>query len=278
MEMARARWQHQAEAKGIRYDVTVEDGAIPPVLGDAADLREALTNLVFNALDAMPEGGRLVLRTLVDGTRVRCDVMDTGVGMSSHVRRRVFEPFFSTKIEKGSGLGLSIAYGIVTRLGGEMVVESTPGVGSTFRLWLKTATERPAAPVAPPPPTRLPRTARVLVVDDEAEVLRALADMLVLDGHVAIACADGEAALQALETDTFDLVLTDLGMPGLGGWEVARAAKKRHPGLPVGLVTGWGDTIDLAEASQRGIDFLLPKPFQLHDLRAVLARALDRTA
>ena len=142
VEMTRARWHDQAEARGIRYDVTVEHRVVPPALGDAADLREALTNLVFNALDAMPQGGRLTLRTVADGSRVRCDVVDTGVGMPAHLRERVFEPFFSTKTEKGSGLGLSIVYGIVTRLGGEIVVESTPGVGSVFRLWLPMAGER----------------------------------------------------------------------------------------------------------------------------------------
>ena len=136
VEMTRARWHDQAEARGLRYDVSVEGGAVPPALGDAADLREVLTNLVFNALDAMPQGGRLTLRTVVDGARVRCDVLDTGVGMTPDLRARVFEPFFSTKTEKGSGLGLSIVYGIVTRLGGEITVESTPGVGSAFRIWL----------------------------------------------------------------------------------------------------------------------------------------------
>ena len=132
VEMTRARWHDQAEARGIRYDVTVEHRVVPPALGDAADLREALTNLVFNALDAMPQGGRLTLRTVADGSRVRCDVVDTGVGMPAHLRERVFEPFFSTKTEKGSGLGLSIVYGIVTRLGGEIAVESTPAVGTVF--------------------------------------------------------------------------------------------------------------------------------------------------
>ena len=141
VEMTRARWHDQAEVKGLRYDVFVEGSAVPLVLGDAADLREALTNLVFNALDAMPQGGRLTLRTVVDGSRVRCDVADTGMGMSPELRERVFEPFFTTKTEKGSGLGLSIVYGTITRLGGEIAVESTPGVGSAFRMWLPTAGE-----------------------------------------------------------------------------------------------------------------------------------------
>jgi signal transduction histidine kinase len=274
VEMTRPRWHDQAEARGIRYHVVVEDGVVPPVLGDATDLREALTNLVFNALDAMPQGGRLTLRTVVDGPRVRCDVMDTGVGMAAELTERVFEPFFSTKTEKGSGLGLSIVYGIVTRLGGEITVESTPGVGTVFRMWLPLAGAEPAAPSAGSPAPRAGRSARVLVVDDEAEVRRALVDMLELDGHRAVECPDGMSALRALDTQTFDLVLTDLGMPGLGGWEVARAVKQRHPGTPVGLITGWGDSVDAADAAGRGIDVLLAKPFERRALQEALARVL----
>jgi signal transduction histidine kinase/ActR/RegA family two-component response regulator len=275
IDMTRARWQAQAEAKGVRYDVSVEDGGpVPPVLGDATDLREALTNLVFNALDAMPSGGRLTVRTVVDEERVRCDVVDTGVGMSDDVRNRVFEPFFSTKTEKGSGLGLSIVYGIVTRHGGEIVVESTPGVGSTFRFWLPIVRHRPALIPDGAVAARPVRAARVLVVDDEAEVRRTLAEMLALDGHVAVVCPDGAAALRVLKTETFDLVLTDLGMPELGGWEVAQAAKDLHPERPVGLITGWGDSIDVTDATHRGIDFVLAKPFQLRELREALERVL----
>jgi CheY-like chemotaxis protein len=247
---------------------------VPPVLGDAADLREVLTNLVFNALDAMPRGGRLVLRTVPDGEGVRCDVVDTGTGMPAHLRVRVFEPFFTTKTEKGSGLGLSIVYGIVTRLGGEITVESTQGVGSVFRLWLPKTDARSAESREGPPAPGGGRGIRVLVVDDEPEVRQVLTDMLTLDGHAATACPDGATALRLLDTESFDLVLTDLGMPGLDGWEVARAAKQRYPAMPIGLITGWGDWIDTADAEQRGIDILITKPFQLRDIRESLQRIL----
>jgi signal transduction histidine kinase len=274
VEMTRARWHDQAEARGTHYSVIVDDTAAPPVLGDAADLREALTNLVFNALDAMPHGGRLTLRAVPDGKRVRCDVEDTGVGIPAELRERVFEPFFSTKTEKGSGLGLSIVYGIITRLGGEIAVESTPRVGSVFRLWLPMADEGSGASSAGPAPPGVARGARILVVDDEAEVRQALVDMLRVDGHVVLPCPDGATALRSLDTEPFDLVLTDLAMPGLGGWEVASAVKQRHPGVPVGLITGWGDTIDPVDAARRGIDILISKPFQIRDIREGLQRIL----
>jgi signal transduction histidine kinase/CheY-like chemotaxis protein len=274
VEMTRARWHDQAQTRGVRYDVTVEDGAAPPVLGDAADLREALTNLVFNALDAMPQGGCLTLRTVVDGSRVRCDIVDAGVGMPPELWERIFEPFFSTKTEKGSGLGLSVVYGIVSRLGGEITVESTPGIGSVFRMWLPMAEEPSVAAAQNSSAPRTSRGVRVLVVDDEAEVRRALAEMLELEGHVPVECPDGAAALRALETETFDVVLTDLGMPGLGGWEVVGAVKQRDPSLPVGLITGWGDSIDVGDATRRGVDFLLAKPFGMRDLHETLDRVL----
>ena len=209
---------------------------------------------------------------------MRCDVADTGVGMSPELRERAFEPFFTTKTEKGSGLGLSIVYGIITRLGGQIAVESTPGVGSVFRMWLPVAGDALVASAEGPRLPRAARGARVLVVDDETEVRRALVDMLELDGHLPLECPDGLAALRALETQTFDLVLTDLGMPGLGGWEVVRAVKQRHPGVPVGLITGWGDSIDAADAARRGADLLLSKPFQLRDIQEALGRVLGNVA
>jgi len=205
-------------------------------------------------------------------------VTDTGVGMPPDVRARAFEPFFSTKVEKGSGLGLSIVYSIVARLGGEVTVESRPGAGSTFKLWLPAAGDAPVIPIAGA--ARLPRTtaARILVVDDEAAVRQALADILALDGHQPLICADGAAALHALAAGPVDLVLTDLGMPGLGGWDVARAVKQRFPETPVGLVTGWRDSLDDAQARERGVDFLIPKPFKIADIREALARHLRAAA
>ena len=277
IEMTRPRWDDEAQANGIRYEVTAEDDETPPVLADAPELREALTNLVLNALDAMPSGGRLTVRTTAEGPRVRCEVIDTGLGMPGHVRERAFEPFFSTKLETGSGLGLSIVYGIVTRLGGEVAVDSAPGAGSTFVLWLPIAADAPEEAAAVSAVTHRPRALRVLVVEDEPEVLAVLTDLLTTEGHRPLACPSAATALRALDAEPFDVVLTDLGMPGIGGWGVAAGVKERRPGTPVGLVTGWGDIVDPTAAVARGVDFVLAKPVERAHLRAALAALAGAT-
>lgn len=273
LELTGSRWQHDAQVQGIVYALRVEMPPLPPVLGDPAELREALTNLVLNALDAMPAGGQLTVRTSVAGAQVCCQLTDTGVGMPVEVQQRIFDPFFTTKGDKGSGLGLSMAYGIITRHGGEIRVHSRVGQGSTFSVWLPVAT--PGAVVskpAPPAPTR--RQGKILVIDDDADVRDILLEVLSSQGHEVKACADGSSGLRCLEAEPFDLVITDLGMPGLSGWEVAAWVKAERGGTPVVVITGWGDSITPAEARAKGVDFLLPKPFDVQEVARIVSQAL----
>jgi CheY-like chemotaxis protein len=248
-----------------------------PVTGDPAELRESFLNLLFNALDAMPQGGSLTFSTAVDRVRVVCVVEDTGAGMSEEVRQRCFEPFFTTKAEQGTGLGLSIAYGIVTRHGGEIEVWSRPGEGSRFTVRLPVGGEIPApAPDSPPP--RPNRCARILVVEDEPLVRDVLVDVLAGQGHDVVACEDGGSALTHMDGPAFDLALVDLSMPGLSGWEVAKALRAAQPQVPIALVTGWGDQIDLGEARTRGIDYLMAKPFNVDDMTRLVSGVLARAS
>jgi GAF domain-containing protein/ActR/RegA family two-component response regulator len=272
VEVTRSRWRDEAQAQGVTYDIRLEPEPVGPVAGDPSELREALTNLVFNALDAMPRGGRVTVRTAMDGEHVTCTVTDTGVGMTEEVRRRVFDPFFTTKAEKGTGLGLSLVYGIVTRHGGEVDVQSQPGEGSTFIIRLPVGRGIPSGLPAAPLPRAAP--ARILVIDDEERVRETLVDLLSRQGHTVTACADGRTGLERFRAEPFDLVFTDLGMPRLSGWEVARQVKQCRPQTPVVLVTGWGDQIDPVEARAHGADYLVPKPFQTDEVHAVVARAL----
>jgi signal transduction histidine kinase/ActR/RegA family two-component response regulator len=272
VEAARPRWSDQAQERGVTYDVRLELGAVPPVIGDPAELRESLLNLLFNALDAMPSGGRVSFATASEAGRVVCTVTDEGVGMSEEVRRRCFEPYFTTKREHGSGLGLSIAYGTVTRHGGAIEVASRPGHGTRFTVRLPAAPGRDGEA----PAGAAGRRARILVVEDELAVREILADLLTAQGHQVVACEDGPTALGQLAETAFDLVLMDLSMPGLSGWEVARRVRVSHPRVPIALVTGWGDQIELAAARARGIDYVMAKPFDVDELARMVAIALAR--
>jgi CheY-like chemotaxis protein len=274
VEATRPRWTDQAQARGVAYAMRLNLTPVPPVTGDPAELRESFMNLLFNALDAMPQGGALTFSTAVDRDRVVCVVEDTGAGMSEEVRRRCFEPFFTTKAEQGgTGLGLSIAYGIVTRHGGEIDVWSRPGEGSRFTVRLPVGGDVPArAPDAPPP--RPSRRARILVVEDEAPVREVLVDVLAGQGHDVVACGDGRSALEHVAGPPFDLALVDLSMPGLSGWEVAKALRAAQPQVPIAMVTGWGDQIDFGEARTRGIDYLMAKPFNVDDMTRLVAGVL----
>jgi signal transduction histidine kinase len=273
VEATRPRWSDQAQVRGVKYEMKLDLAPGAPVTGDPAELRETFLNLLFNALDAMPQGGSLTFSTRIEGDRVVCVVADTGVGMIEVVRQRCFEPFFTTKAEHGTGLGLSIAYGIVTRHGGEIEVWSRPGEGSRFTVRLPIGADAPPPPPEPPVP-RAGRSARILVVEDETAVREVLVDVLGGQGHEVVACEDGMSALAHTGGRPFDLALVDLSMPGLSGWEVAKGLRAAQPGVPIALVTGWGDQIDFSEARARGIDYLMAKPFNVDDMTRLVAGVL----
>ena len=287
---ARSRWSQQLTARGITGEVRCETAPLPPVSGDMAELRQVLTSIALNALDAMPEGGTLTFRTGCEGRRVFCQVADTGIGMTQQVRLHIFDPFFTTKREKGKGFGLSGAYSIVDRHGGEITVESESGKGAVFTVWLPVpadagepapAPERPAAAAAPaaavslPPVPKSAPGARILVVDDSEEVREVLRELLSRHGYTVVTCPDGESGLVELESQTFDLAMLDLGLPGISGLEVAYRVKRRWPATQVALMTGYGDRMGSEDAQSKGVDFVLAKPFSLDQLRSVVEHALS---
>ena len=243
--------------------------SIPVIAGDPAELREALTNLILNAVDAMPEGGKLSLTTGAGASQVVVKVSDTGVGISEEIQRHIFDPFFSTKGPKGTGLGLSITYGIVSRHGGQITVESAEGQGSTFALTFPVSAAEPERPSPPVLPVTSP--VRCLVVDDEQLVLEALGDLLTMAGHSAVLVSDGGEAIERFKAEPFDLVLTDLAMPGVNGWQLARAVKDHTPSVPVLLVTGYGVELSHEELLAHGVDAVLSKPVKLEDILSAVA-------
>jgi len=272
IEFTRPRWQDEQYAKGIRVEVELEPGVIPELAGDPPALREVLVNLILNAVDAMPNGGRVTIRTWATEADVYCCVSDTGTGMSAEVQRRAFEPFFTTKGVRSIGLGLSVNYGIIQRHGGELTLESTEGCGTalTVRLAIGSAVGPPERASDPEVPSH---RLRILLIDDEEEVLSLIQEMLEEDGHEVVTAASGaDGVTRVLNDRAFHLVLTDLGMPGMTGGDVARAVKAANPSLKVGIVTGWGEE-SLAPDVRASADFILGKPVTQDSLREALAVA-----
>ncbi len=302
LEITRPHWRDDAQRQGRPIEIKAALDGLPPILGRVSEIREALTNLILNAVDAMPEGGALrfagrviepsrgqsVESSMGEGeermplpsqstTRridqaiqmVELTVTDTGVGMTDDVRRQAFEPFFTTKGGRGTGLGLSMVYGIMERQGGGIEAVSAPGHGTTFTLRFQTVPEHlPTAPAGPP--DRRP-SRRVLVIDDDPRVRRTLVSLLRAAGHQITEAAGGGEGLARFAEESAELVLTDLSMPEVNGWDVAAAVKARVPTCPVVLLTGWADQHTDETAGPGLVDRVLHKPVRLQELLQVIA-------
>jgi PAS domain S-box-containing protein len=279
IEMTRPKWRDDCQKKGVTIDVILELEESKPVAMGQTELREVLVNLIFNAIDAMPNGGRLTLRTRQRDSNMVLEIQDTGIGMSEDTRRRIFDPFFSTKGVGNSGLGLSVSYGLIARAGGSIEVDTSEGKGTTFFVTLPTCIHDKEADTEPEMEDQrtAARDLRVLVVDDEEEIVDLLSTMLESAGHQPTGVLSGPAATAHLEAREFDVVITDLGMPEMSGWEVASAAKRMHPEAAVILLTGWGAEYEGKDLSASGVDAVLSKPFRFEQLATVLSRLTVRT-
>jgi len=284
VDLTRACWRDIPQKAGIAISVVTDLCAdLPAIVAAEGEIRDALTNLVFNAVDAMPGGGTLTLRTCEtltpDGARrVVLEVADTGIGMDEATRRRCLEPFFTTKGQRGSGLGLPMVYGTVQRHAGEIEIDSAPGLGTRVRLLfpLPDAAAGAAVPAAPVP-ARAACGLRVLLVDDDPLVLGSLTQILRMDGHEVTTAAGGQegidefARAQARGAPAYDLVMTDLGMPHIDGRQVAQAVKRLSPGTGVVLLTGWGQSLLDDIGLPEHVDRVMAKPARLDQVRHALA-------
>ena len=289
VDLTRARWSDMPQQRGIVIDMRQELGSeLPSILGVEGEIREALTNLIFNAVDAMPDGGTVTLRTryvarMADDERphVLVEVSDTGTGMDEATQRRCLEPFFTTKGERGTGLGLATVYGMVERHGAHVTIESQLQQGTTVRLAFPVAPADSAAetrPAALLPAAGLP----ILIVDDDPTVLAALAGILVRDGHHVTAADGGQAGIDRFREaeaggEPFAVVITDLGMPYVDGRKVAETIKAMAPATPVILLTGWGQRIiPETGGGPVNVDVVLSKPPKLRELREALHKCVAR--
>jgi CheY-like chemotaxis protein len=269
--LTRPKWKEQAQAAGVTIDVAIELEPVPPIAGEESALREVLTNLIFNAVDAMPNGGTLTLRTRQVGDTGVIEVADTGTGMTEEVRQRCLEPFFSTKGEHGTGLGLSMVFGIVQRHSGTLDLQSEPGKGTTFSIKLPLM-DAVVDGVAQAKKPKAQRALRILVVDDEAPVRDTLSAVLMIDGHDVSLATDGAEGLKRFGAGEYDLVITDKAMPGMNGDQMAAAIKSVAPEMPIILLTGFGLFYDKKDFPD--INVLASKPVRIPALREAIATAM----
>ena len=264
LEFTRMRWKDQTESKGITIDIQREFSQLAPTLGSASELREVFTNIINNALDAMPEGGTLRIATCKEDDLVVINIADTGVGIPEAIRDRIFDPFYTTKGVRSTGLGMSISYGIINRHKGTIGVESSEGTGN--HLYHKASYHRSNSLQQKNKAGAVieeQRKARILIVEDEEEVRQLLSDILASGEHEVEAAANGTRGLELFEKGSFDLVFTDLGMPDMSGWEVAKKIKNIDGKVPIVLVTGWNVEIEDDEKKNNHVDKIIQKPFQV---------------
>jgi signal transduction histidine kinase len=273
VSLTEPKWRRQTQAKGLTVEVSADAKASPFVAGQESALREVLTNLIFNAVDAMPEGGRVSIETAIEGDDAVIRVRDTGTGMTEIVRQRCLEPFFSTKGERGTGLGLSMVYGIIERHRGKLEIESTAGQGTTFIIRLPRAENSPLTAAASSSP-RSKSLLNVLIVDDEPRVLEVVSAYLRCDGHSVSTAASGREALEKFQRNDFDLVVLDRVMPEMSGDQTARFIKQVKHDIPVIMLTGFGALIEVTGSQPAPVDVVLNKPVTLDALRQTIEKLL----
>ena len=272
VSLTQPRWKNQAEMGGICIHVETDLRDVPPVLGNDADLREALTNLIFNAVDAMPQGGTVAITGYAEDGQVVLKVSDTGTGMTDEVRRRCLEPFFTTKGERGTGLGLSMVYGIVRRHAGMLDIQSEVGRGTTFVIRLPTQEKTAVANSGLTTKASISCPLRVLVVDDDPLVRNVEAKYLEAAGHSVMRAASGPEGLEKFRAEKFDVVVLDRAMPGMSGDQLASTVKELSADTPVIMLTGFGDLMDATGEKPPHVDVLLSKPITLVGLQEAVRK------
>jgi signal transduction histidine kinase/ActR/RegA family two-component response regulator len=283
-EITRPRWKDRAEAANVQISLDLQIRSKASVMGDESELREVLVNMVFNAVDAMPDGGQLTLGAFDIDESVVIMIADTGSGMPAEVKSRIFDPFFTTKGKAGMGLGLAVSFGIIRRHEGSVQVDSEVGTGTKFMISLPKAEVTEEANISeaevPKPQrtearsTNITRTfsenqPKILVVDDEEPVRELLRDLLEHEGCRVYMAPGSREALGLFEVHQFDGIFTDVGMPGMSGWELSHAIRQRNKEIPIAVVTGWGEAVGSDEQKQAGVDWVIAKPFRAEKISEI---------
>ena len=273
VEITKPKWKDEVQRRGSHIEIVSSLEEVPPVSGSTSELREVMTNMIFNAIEAMPEGGKIEIRTFQKGKEVFIQISDSGIGIAEDVRKKIFEPFFTTKPFTNTGLGLSMSYGIIKRFGGDIEAQSKVGHGATFTIILPIGRDSKEEAILPST-IKKGKKARILVIDDEEFVRSVLSRTLAQVHHQVTLAEDGEKGIQLFKEKKFDMVLTDLGMPGMSGWDVCRMIKKISPHTPVGMITGWGAEMSRSKMEEYGLDFIISKPFDFNQVLNVVAESM----
>jgi len=274
LEFTKVRWKDEAETKGITIHITKELSPLPSIAGSPTELREVFTNLINNAIDAIPQGGEIRVKTLMDSNYVISKIEDTGIGIPHTISSRIFDPFFTTKGPQSTGLGMSVSYGIINRHRGTIKLDSIEGQGTTFTIQLPLS-EHTGKEEKVVSTSKGERKARILVIEDEQDVRELLKDILTEDGHEVETTPHGTKGIKVFRQNHFDLVFTDLGMPGMSGWQVAEEIKKINKKTPVALITGWGVQLKQSELKKSGVDFVVNKPFQVDQVLRLAQEGIE---
>jgi PAS domain S-box-containing protein len=277
INLSEPKWKNQAQNAGIYIEVQSDLQADRYIHGAPAQLRDILINLIFNAVEAMPEGGLISVRTKTDEEGATLVISDTGIGMTEEVKEQIFVPFFTTK-PGGTGLGLSMVYGVVQRHGGSIEIDTQTGQGTTIAIWLPTSIEHELAKTDfdVPAVIEMNRPVTVLVVEDEELIRASLVEAFTAAGHRVLEAADGVEGLDRyLQAQDLDIVITDLGMPRLSGWRLIEQLRMHDTKLPIMIISGWGDEISPERVLRFGVDKVIAKPFTVADINNALNEVMS---
>ena len=274
VRMTELKWSGGHNTSKIVLRVDANQMEIPIVDGNATELREVFINILFNAVDAMPNGGELRIRTETNGKNVFVYFIDTGEGMSEETRKRVFDPFFTTKGSKGTGLGMSVAYGIINRHNGQISIDSELGIGTTVTVQLPVS-EKVIKEIECNYALRREERARILLIEDHKITLDVLAENLVNLGYYVQKVESGMAGIKIFKGGNYDIVITDVGLCDISGWTVSKKIKDMSSHVPVVFITGWGNQLSSSQLKECGVDYVLTKPFRIEEISAIIKKAID---
>ena len=273
LELTKPFWKSKAEEKGVSYRFQTRFNPVSPIMGHPGELRDLAMNLVHNAMEAMPEGGKLTIRTGMKDSMAQAEFADTGCGIKEDMLDKIFDPFFTTKSANASGLGLSISYSVVKNHEGTISARNNTTRGATFTIAFPGLKKpgRKKARVKEEPFAAPKKKLHILVVEDEEEICTSLQEFLELQGHEVDVALTGKAGLEVFRKKSYDLVITDIGIPEKSGWEVSREVKRKEPGIKVVLITGWGIEKKDPRIKKSRADFLVHKPFKLNQIQRIIS-------